>query len=67
MSDTSDTDERHDPTYRKAVNRELRQQGQSCRTCRHNITEGRRRCEFGNRAWPDGPCSMWEEWGIIQL
>ena len=49
-----------DPTFDTVFLRELKGQGRSCKNCRFNLTRGRKRCQVDHKAWPEGPCRLWE-------
>lgn len=44
-----------DPTFNRALMRELREQGKNCGNCRHNNLR-QKQCNQGNKRWPEGPC-----------
>lgn len=51
-----------DPTFNKALIRELRRQRKTCAGCRFNIQKpGDRYCSQGHWSWPQGPCINHED------
>lgn len=51
-----------DPTFSTAYVRELRRQGRTCASCRHNIQKpGEKYCARSHGAWPTGPCARYDD------